>query len=272
MLNIESSYAWGMRIARFTNGGDPRYAIVDGPPGAEELVVLTGDPMYTPGAPTGERIPLSDDVRLLAPVIPRSKAVCLGKNYEAHAKEIPHRGPASEVPIIFLKPNTAVIGPDDPIVMPEYSQDVQVEAELAVVIGRVCKDVSVETALDYVYGYTCANDVTARDLQRLEDQWFRAKAFDTSLPLGPWIETELAHEDADISSHINGELTQRGNTADMILDVAQAIAMVSTVVTLLPGDVVLTGTPSGVTTLNHGDIVEIVIDGIGTLRNPVVRR
>jgi 2-keto-4-pentenoate hydratase/2-oxohepta-3-ene-1,7-dioic acid hydratase in catechol pathway len=261
-----------MRIARFSTGSDPRYAIVDGETGSEELIVLSGDPMYTPGAPTGERIPLTDDVRLLAPVIPRSKAVCLGKNYEAHAKEIPHRGPASDVPIIFLKPNTAVIGPDDPIVIPEYSKDTQLEAELAVVIGRLCRDVTPERALDYVYGYTCANDVTARDLQRLEDQWFRAKAFDTSLPLGPWIETEPLFDDAAVASRINGAATQNGNTKDMIMDVAHAIAMVSEIVTLLPGDVILTGTPSGVTTLNHGDIVEVEIENLGTLRNPVVRR
>lgn len=261
-----------MRIARFTTGDEPRYAIVDGEDGSEELVVLTGDPMYTPGTITGERIPLTDEVRLLAPVIPCSKAVCLGKNYSEHAKEIPHRGPASEVPILFLKPNTAVIGPDDPIVLPHYSEDVQLEAELAVVISRVCKDVSPENAEDYIYGFTCANDVTARDLQRQEDQWFRAKAFDSSLPLGPWIETELAHDDVAITSAINGRETQAGNTADMLLGVAEAIAMVSEVVTLLPGDVILTGTPSGVTTLNHGDIVEVTIEGLGTLRNPVLRR
>jgi len=261
-----------MRIARFTTGSDPRYAIVDGGDDNLELIVLSGDPMYTPGAPTGERIPLTDDVRLLAPVIPRSKAVCLGKNYEAHAQEIPHRGPAPDLPILFLKPNTAVIGPDDPIVMPPYSEDVQLEAELAVVIGRLCKDVSPESALDYVYGYTCANDVTARDLQRKEDQWFRAKAFDTSLPLGPWIETEPRFEEAEIASRINGKGTQHGNTKDMLLDVPHAISIVSEFVTLLPGDVILTGTPSGVTTLNHGDIVEVEIEGLGTLRNPVVRR
>ncbi len=261
-----------MRIARFTTGDEPRYAIVDGEPGHEELVVLTGDPLYIAGKPTGERIPLNGDVRLLAPVIPRSKAVCLGKNYEAHAKEIPHRGPAPQVPILFLKPNTAVIGPDDPIVLPHYSEDVQLEAELAIVIGKLCKDVSPENAEDYIFGYTCANDVTARDLQRLEDQWFRAKAFDTSLPLGPWIETELAHDNLEISSRINGVSTQAGNTADMILGVAAAVSMVSEVTTLLPGDVILTGTPAGVTALHHGDIVEVTIDGLGTLRNPVIRR
>ena len=261
-----------MRIARFTTGEEPQYAIVDGAPGEEELIVLTGDPMYTPGEVTNERIRLTDDVRLLAPVIPRSKAICLGKNYEAHAKEIPHRGPASEVPIIFIKPNTAVIGPDDPIVLPHYSQDVQLEAELAVVIGRICKEATPETALQYVYGYTCANDVTARDLQRQEDQWFRAKAFDTSLPLGPWIETELAPDDVAISSTLNGEATQVGHSKDMITDVATAISMVSQVVTLLPGDVILTGTPAGVTKIEHGDVVEVAVDGLGTLRNPVIRR
>ena len=261
-----------MRIARFTTGDEPRYAIVDGDEGKEELVVLTGDPMYTPGTITDERIPLSDAVRLLAPVIPRSKVVCLGKNYAEHAKEIKARGPASEVPILFLKPNTAVIGPDDPIVMPSYSEDVQVEAELAIIIGRVCRNVSPENAEDYVYGFTCANDVTARDLQRMEDQWFRAKAFDTSLPLGPWIETELAHDDVNIAARINGKVTVSGNSQDMILDVPNAIAMISEITTLLPGDVILTGTPAGVTRMEHGDVVEVEIEDIGVLRNPVIRR
>lgn len=261
-----------MRIARFSNGGDPRYAIVDGEVGEEELVVLTGDPMYTPGNLTGERVTLTDDVRLLAPVIPRSKAVCLGKNYAAHAKEIPARGPDSDVPILFLKPNTAVIGPDDPIVLPSYSDNVQLEAELTIVIGRMARDISADDADTYIYGYTCANDVTARDLQGLEDQWFRAKAFDTSLPLGPWIETELDADSVAISSRINGEVTQSGHSRDMITDVRHAVAMASEVTTLLPGDVILTGTPSGVTPINHGDVVEIDIDGIGVLRNPVLRR
>ncbi len=267
-----TDYPGHMRIARFTTGDEPRYAIVDGDEGAEELVVLSGDPMYTPGNLTGERIPLNDDVRLLAPVIPRSKVVCLGKNYEEHAKAVAARGPASEVPILFLKPNTAVIGPDDPIVMPDYSEDVQLEAELAIVIGRVARNVSPENAEQYIYGFTCANDVTARDLQRMEDQWFRAKAFDTSLPLGPWIETELAHDDVNITGRINGEVVQEGNSTDMILDVPHAIAMASEVLTLLPGDVILTGTPAGVTRMNHGDIVEVEIEDIGTLRNPAIRR
>jgi 2-keto-4-pentenoate hydratase/2-oxohepta-3-ene-1,7-dioic acid hydratase in catechol pathway len=261
-----------MRIARFTTGDEPRYALVDGAPGEEELVVLSGDPMYIAGQPTGERIALSDDVRLLAPIIPRSKIVCLGKNFEAHAHELAPRPTASSLPLFFIKPNTTVIGPDDPIVAPAYSEDVQLEAELAVIIGRLCKDVSPESAEDYIYGFTCANDVTARDIQRKEDQWFRAKAFDSSLPLGPWIETELAHDDVTITSRINGTQAQTGHTGDMILDVATAVSMVSEVTTLLPGDVVLMGTPAGVTTINHGDVVEIEIEDLGVLRNPVVRR
>jgi 2-keto-4-pentenoate hydratase/2-oxohepta-3-ene-1,7-dioic acid hydratase in catechol pathway len=261
-----------MRIARFSNGGDPRYAIVDGEEGHEELVVLTGDPMYTPGTMTGERVKMTDEVRLLAPVIPRSKAVCLGKNYAAHAKEVPARGPDADVPILFLKPNTAVIGPDDPIVLPSYSDNVQLEAELTIVIGRMARHVDPENADTYIYGYTCANDVTARDLQAKEDQWFRAKAFDTSLPLGPWIETELNGDDVAITSRINGDTTQTGHSSDMLVDIAHAVAMASEVTTLLPGDVILTGTPSGVSAINHGDVVEIDIAGIGVLRNPVLRR
>ena len=262
-----------MRIARFTTGDEPRYAVVDGEKGAEELVVLTGDPMYVPGEPTGERVPLdSDNVRLLAPVIPRSKAVCIGKNYLAHAKEVPARGPESEVPLFFLKPNTAVIGPDDPIVAPAYSDDVELEGELAVVIGRMAKGVTPENADQFIYGYTCANDVTARDMQRAEDQWFRAKTFDTSLPLGPWIETDLDPDDQRICTRLNGEESQAASTSEMTWDVPHIVSMASEVVTLLPGDVILTGTPSGVTRIDHGDRVEIDIDGIGILSNPVVRR
>ncbi|WP_062464400.1 fumarylacetoacetate hydrolase family protein [Demequina soli] len=259
-----------MRIARFTTGSEPRYAIVDGEAGAEELVVLTGDPMYTPGTVTGERIKLTDEVRLLAPVIPRSKVVCLGRNYAEHAKELGNE--VDDLPLLFLKPNTAVVGPDDPIVLPHYAEDVQLEAELAIVISRVCKDVSPENAEQYIYGYTCANDVTARDVQRQEKQWFRGKAFDTSLPLGPWIETELAHDDVRVVGRINGAEVQNGHTGDMITDVATVVSLVSEVTTLLPGDVILTGTPAGVTTINHGDVVEVEVEDIGVLRNPVIRR
>ena len=262
-----------MRIARFSSGGDPRYAIVEGPPGEEELVVLTGDPLFVPGRPTGERVPLArEDVRLLAPVLPRSKAVCIGRNYPEHAKELGNVGKSGDLPLLFLKPNTAVIGPDDPIVLPDYSADVHLEAEMAIVIGRLAKDVSPEGAEAVIAGYTCANDVTARDTQKLENQWFRAKAFDTSLPLGPWIETELDTSALAVTSRINGETKQDASTADMLWDVPSIVSLVSSIVTLLPGDVVLTGTPAGVTSIVHGDRVEVEIEGIGVLMNPVVRR
>jgi 2-keto-4-pentenoate hydratase/2-oxohepta-3-ene-1,7-dioic acid hydratase in catechol pathway len=262
-----------MRVARFTTGDDPRYAIVEGAIGEEELIVLTGDPLFVPGTPTGERIPLSrEDVRLLAPVIPRSKAVCMGRNYVEHAEELGNIGVKGDLPLLFLKPNTAVIGPDDPIVLPDYSQEVHLEAELAIVIGRLAKDVSPEGAALVIAGYTCANDVTARDTQRIENQWFRAKTFDTSLPLGPWIETDLDPSDLSIWSRVNGETRQEATTADMLWDVPEIVSMVSHIVTLLPGDVVLTGTPAGVSAIHHQDRVEIEIEGIGVLMNPVVRR
>jgi len=260
-----------MRLARFTDGVAIRHAIVEGDD-ARVLAVLDGDPVHTAASPTGERVPVGGAVRLLAPVIPTSKVVCLGKNYEAHAREVPNRGPASDVPILFLKPSTTVIGPGEEIRLPRYSTDVQLEAELAVVIGKECSDVAEQDAMAYVLGYTCANDVTARDLQRLEDQWFRAKAFDTSLPLGPWIETDLDTGDIAIGSRINGVDIQCGRSRDMIHGVAAAVAMASAVGRLLPGDVIITGTPSGVTTLHPGDVVEVDIEGIGVLSNPVVAR
>lgn len=260
-----------MRTARVQVNGEPRHARVVGDATHLELALLDGDPIDGAAATTGERIRLADSTTLLAPLAAISKVVCMGKNYDAHAREVPDRGPASDLPILFFKPSSTVIGPGAAIVLPDYSSDVQLEAELAVVIGRHCKDVAVDDAADFIYGYTCANDVTARDLQRREDQWFRAKAFDTSLPLGPWIETELDPSAIDIRSRINGEEIQCGNTRDMIRSVAEAVAMASEVATLFPGDVVITGTPSGVTTLHDGDLVEVDIEGIGSLANPVIR-
>src|SRR6476469_373521 len=177
-----------MRIARFTTGGDPRYALVDGAPGSEELVVITGDPLYTPVQPTGEQIRLDDDsVRLLAPVIPRSKVIGVGRNYAAHAAELGNEVPV--VPLLFFKPNTSVIGPDEPIIYPEPVHEMAYEGELAVVIGRICRDVPPERVDEVIFGYTVANDVTARDLQKTDGQWARAKGYDTFCPLGPWITT-----------------------------------------------------------------------------------
>lgn len=260
-----------MRIARFTTGDDPRYALVEGEPGREELVVITGDPIYTPVQPTGERLPLAaDGVRLLAPVIPRSKIVGVGRNYADHAAELGNAVPTA--PLLFLKPNTSVIGPDDPILLPDWSEQVDHEAELAVVIGKVTRDVPPERALEQVFGFTVANDVTARDVQRADDQWTRAKGFDSSCPIGPWIVPGLDVDDLAVQARVNGDLRQDGRTSQLIFDVAYLISYVSEVFTLLPGDVILTGTPAGVGPIVDRDVVEVEVEDIGVLRNPVLRR
>ncbi|WP_154794887.1 fumarylacetoacetate hydrolase family protein [Occultella kanbiaonis] len=254
-----------MQIARFTTGDDPHYAIVEG----SDLVVLTGDPLYTPLTPTGQRVPI-ETTRLLAPVIPRSKVVAFGRNYAEHAAELGNEVP--ELPLVFIKPNTTVVGPDDPIVLPAYSQDVHHEAELAVVISRICKDLPAERANEVILGYTAANDVTARDVQRSDKTWTRGKMFDTSCPLGPVLVTDLDVSDLRIQARVDGEVRQDGSTAQMIHSVPDLIAYASTLFTLLPGDVILTGTPAGVGPIREGQRVEVEIEGIGVLGNPVVRR
>jgi 2-keto-4-pentenoate hydratase/2-oxohepta-3-ene-1,7-dioic acid hydratase in catechol pathway len=259
-----------VRIARFTTGDEPRYAIIQQEGDRTFLAVLTGDPLYMPTTPTGERLELGDGVRLLAPVIPRSKVVAVGKNYADHAAEMGGDVPTS--PLLFFKPNTAVCGPDDPIALPDFSQEVSYEAELALVVGRVTKDVTPERALDHILGYTVANDVTARDAQRTDGQWARAKGFDSSCPLGPWIETELDAEDVGVRSRVNGEPRQDGRTRDLVFDIPFLVSYISEAFTLLPGDVILTGTPAGVGLIDHGDRVECEGEGIGVLSNPVVRR
>jgi 2-keto-4-pentenoate hydratase/2-oxohepta-3-ene-1,7-dioic acid hydratase in catechol pathway len=258
-----------VRIARYTTGEDPSYGIVEGEPGREFIAQVQGDPLHQPLVLTGEQVAL-DDVRLLAPVIPRSKVIGIGRNYADHAKEMGGEPPAQ--PLMFLVPNTAVVGPGDPIVMPAGSQEVSYEGELAVVIGRIAKDVPRERVSEVVYGYTCANDVTARDWQRGDGQWARAKGFDTSKPLGPWISTELDVSDLRIQSRIDGETRQDGRTADMIFDVETLVSYVSAAFTLLPGDVILTGTPAGVGLVEPGQRVDVEIEGIGTLTNTFVRR
>ncbi|GAB2545402.1 fumarylacetoacetate hydrolase family protein [Brachybacterium huguangmaarense] len=258
-----------MRIARFTTGEDPQYGIVQARDGQEMVFAITGDPLYTEIRPTGTVLPL-DEVRLLAPVIPRSKVVCVGRNYAAHAAELGNEVP--EQALYFLKPNTAVVGPGDPVVLPSYSQEVSLEAELAVVMKTMVKDVEPAQVRELILGYTCANDFTARDAQRDEKQWFRAKAFDTSCPLGPWIETDLDVADLRITSEVDGEIAQDGTTADMLRGVDELISEISRVTTLLPGDVVLTGTPAGVRTVPEGASVAVTIEGIGTLENTIVRR
>ena len=254
-----------MQIARFALGDDPRYGVVDG----DDLVVLSGDPLYAEINPTGQRVPI-DSVRLLAPVIPRSKVVAVGRNYAEHAAELGNEVPES--PLVFLKPNTSVIGPDDPILLPDYSRDVQHEAELAAVISRICKDVPVERANDVILGYTCANDVTARDVQKEDNTWTRGKTFDTSCPLGPMIALDLDVSNLKIQARVDGELRQDGSTSQMVRSVPELIAYASSLFTLLPGDVLLTGTPAGVGPIEHGQRVEVEIEGIGTLSNPVMRR
>ncbi len=259
-----------MRIARFTTGDEPRFGFIQSENGKEYLAVLSGDPLYMAIAPTGERVELGDGVRLLSPVIPRSKVIGVGRNYADHAKEMGHEAPTS--PMLFLIPNTAVVGPDDPIVLPDFTGEASYEAELAVVIGRMAKDVTPENAHKYILGYTVANDVTARDAQRADGQWARAKGFDSALPLGPWIETDLDLEDLAVTSRVNGEPRQDGTTKDMIFDVAYLVSYASEAFTLLPGDVILTGTPAGVGAIEAGDRVECEVEGIGVLANPVVRR
>lgn len=205
-----------------------------------------------------------EEVRLLAPVEP-SKVVAVGLNYVSHADEL--RMDVPDEPVLFLKPPTAVIGPDETIRYPEMSRQVDYEAELAIVIGRETKDVALDNATGAVLGYTCANDVTARDLQRRDGQWTRAKSFDTFAPIGPWIETDLDPAEVSIECLLNGALTQSGSTADMIFGVPALVSFISRVMTLLPGDVIMTGTPPGVGPMQPGDVVEVRVQGVGSLRN-----
>jgi 2-keto-4-pentenoate hydratase/2-oxohepta-3-ene-1,7-dioic acid hydratase in catechol pathway len=241
-----------------------------GQPAEDSVVVaLAGDPLYV-GIKLLDQEHRLEDVRLLAPVLPRSKVVGIGRNYAAHAAELGNDLPAE--PLMFLIPNTAVVGPGDPVVLPRQTSEVHYEGELAVVIRRICKDVPPERVKDVIYGYTCANDVTARDLQRADGQWARAKGFDTFCPLGPWIETELDVSDLSLVTRRDGEVVQDGTTADMVHDVATLVAHASQAFTLLPGDVILTGTPAGVGPVVSGQRVEVEIEGIGTLSNPFIRR
>jgi 2-keto-4-pentenoate hydratase/2-oxohepta-3-ene-1,7-dioic acid hydratase in catechol pathway len=259
-----------VRIARFSSEGhDPRYGLVHGDPGEEQVAVLPGDPLYTPARPTGEVLTL-DAVRLLAPVIPRSKVLGIARNYAAHAAELGNDVPAE--PLVFLKPNTSVIGPNDPVFLPAQSCEVHYEGELAVVIARMCRDVPVSRALEVVLGYTCANDVTARDLQRRDGQWWRAKGFDSFCPLGPYLVTDLDVTDLRVTTRLDGVVVQDGRTSEMVFDVPTLISYVSAAMTLLPGDVLLTGTPDGVGPLRAGQRVDVDVEGIGVLSNPVVAR
>jgi len=203
-----------------------------------------------------------------APVIPRT-IIAGGRNYVEHAKEQNVEVP--DIPLIFLKPPSSIIGPGDKILLPPQSQRVEHEGELAVVIGKRGRWIPAEKALEHVFGYTCANDVTARDLQRRDGQWTRGKGFDTFCPLGPWIETELDPADALVSCRVNGEMRQMASSREMVFTIPQLIAYISSVMTLQPGDVILTGTPAGISPLEEGDTVEVSVEGIGELRNPVAK-
>ena len=272
-----------MRLARFSLNDSPRYAFVqkDETDGKDYLIELDGHPLAGDQVkPTGTRYPVDGDgIRLLSPVIP-SKVYGLAKNYEAHAQfmheaghsEIAH---APEDMVIFTKPSTSVIGPDDPIVYPACSKDMNFEPEVAVVMGRIAKNVTVENAMDYVLGFTCVNDVTLRDLQGIDPTWTRAKGFDTSCPLGPWIvmRDDLDWKDAKISFTLNGEDVPMasGTTANLSHGIPEQIAAISSFSTLLPGDVIMTGTPNASGHLDPGDETIVHVEGIGDLRNVIVR-
>jgi 2-keto-4-pentenoate hydratase/2-oxohepta-3-ene-1,7-dioic acid hydratase in catechol pathway len=274
-----------VRIARFSRDDTVAYGVVqevspDGhsgaavSPGTEGLLIaeLQGHP-FGVGTDsvryTGASYPVAD-VRLLAPVLP-TKVVAIGKNYADHAREMGGEPPAE--PVIFLKPSTSVTGPGDPVARPvKLSERVDFEGELAVVIGRLCRDVPPERVPEVIFGYTCANDVTARDLQAKDGQWSRAKGFDTFCPLGPWIETDLDPADLELTTSVNDEVKQHSRTSLLLHDVTELICYVTAVMTLLPGDILLTGTPAGIGPLVHGDRVSVAIQGIGALVNPVVDR
>ena len=260
-----------MRIARFAHAGGVAFGIVEGEPDAplDALTVAeVADHPFGPITFTGQRWALPD-VRLLAPILP-TKVVCVGKNYADHAREM--GGEPPERPVLFLKPSTAVIGPDDAIRRPSDSERVDYEGELAAVIGRVCRDVPKDRALDAVLGYTCANDVTARDQQKADGQWTRGKGHDSFCPLGPWLQTELDPADLALRTELDGQLRQDSRTSLMLHDVATLVSYVSHVMTLLPGDVILTGTPAGIGPMTAGQRVSVTVEGIGTLNNPVVDR
>ncbi|HLL67154.1 MAG TPA: fumarylacetoacetate hydrolase family protein [Micromonosporaceae bacterium] len=256
-----------MRIARFAHASGMSFGAVEGDSGGLTVAEIEGHP-FGQLRFSGQRWALAD-VRLLSPILP-SKVVCVGRNYAEHAAESGSEVPAE--PLLFLKPSTSVIGPQDTIRLPTQSQRVEHEAELAVVIGAPgARRVDRAGAAQAIFGYTCANDVTARDLQRSDGQWTRAKGFDSFCPLGPWIVTGLGASDLEVRCEVGEEVRQLGRTRDMVFDPATLISYISHVMTLLPGDVVLTGTPAGVSALADGDTVTVTIEGIGALVNRVAK-
>ena len=251
-----------MKIVRFTNGFTTEYGVIDG-----DMIQGLATPPFDGIKPTHNYY-RPTDMRLLAPCAP-SKIVALGVNYRSHGEEMSHRIPAE--PLIFLKPPTAVIGHEDKIIYPPSSERVDYEGELGVVIKSLARNVSRKDAPDYIMGYTCFNDVTARDLQAKDKQWTRAKGFDTFAPMGPCIETELDPSNLALETRLNGVVKQKTTTAELIFSVDELVSFISHVMTLLPGDVIATGTTAGIGPMQPGDIVEVIIEKIGTLRNYVAR-
>lgn len=258
-----------MRLGRIASPDGVAFVVIEGD-STHSAVCREVAEQYLSRNPTftGRSWPLAD-VRLLAPIL-ASKVVCMGKNYAAHAREM--GGEAPEDPVIFLKPNTAIIGPNVAIQLPPDAHPVHHEGELVIVIERPCKDVPAAKAAEYILGYTIANDVSARDQQKKDGQWMRAKGHDTFCPVGPWIETDVDPSGLDIRTEVNGTVRQDSNTALLLHDVGAIVEWVSAVMTLLPGDLILTGTPEGVGPIEDGDTVSITVEGIGTLTNPVVRK
>jgi 2-keto-4-pentenoate hydratase/2-oxohepta-3-ene-1,7-dioic acid hydratase in catechol pathway len=251
-----------MLICRYAGPDGPRMGIVEG----DSIYAVRGD-VFDESRERGARLGSLNDLKLLAPIVP-SKIVCVGRNYAAHAKELGNEVP--EEPLLFFKPPSSIVGHKEAIRLLPQMGKVDHEAELAVVIGREAQAVSVSAAMSYVMGYTCANDVSDRDFQKKDGQWTRAKGFDTFCPLGPWINTVVDPRDVIVQCSVNGEIRQDGRTSQMIFDIPFLIAYISGIMTLMPGDLILTGTPSGVGPLLEGDVVEVSVGGIGTLRNPVI--
>ncbi len=251
-----------MIFCRFTPiddaGSDPKFGIIEN----HKVKEISPDPFNEfEIAPEESHL---NEIQLHAPTVP-SKIVAVGLNYKAHAKEM--NEPLPSEPILFLKPATSIIGPQSTIAYPSMSGRVDFEAELAVIIKKPAKNISKEQADEFILGYSCFNDVTARDLQKKDGQWTRAKSFDTFSPIGPWIVTGLNSADSQIESYLNGELKQSSNTRDLIFDVQTLVSFISQVMTLHPGDVVITGTPPGIGPMQKGDMIDIRIEGIGVLRN-----
>ena len=251
-----------MKIVRYQDGSLVKYGVIE----KETIREMEGDPFSH--FHLTSKVKKVGEAKLLSPCLP-SKIVALGLNYRDHAEEV--KLPIPDKPLLFIKPSTSVIGPGEAILYPKMSKRVDYEAELAVVIGKVAKNVSEERAADYILGYTCLNDVTARDLQPKDGQWTLSKGFDTFSPIGPWIVTDMDPYQLEISSYLNGGRRQHSNTKNLIFGPHQLVSFISWAMTLLPGDVIATGTPSGIGPMAIGDQIDVVIEGIGTLSNHVVK-